>query len=238
MKKYRIAAIYACILIFSIGCKKDESQTIQIPDKIFNPDLIYGLITDIDGNIYKTITIGSQTWMAENLKVTHYRNGDPIPMIKDYNTWINLTSGAYSNYYNDTVYSVVYGRLYNWRTISDTRNIAPEGWHVSTVNEWTILIDYLGGDSIAKGKLMEIGTDHWKSPNIIGTNESGFTAIPGGARADFGTIDFEMMNVTAQWWTSLEYNSSLSWSFFLHQYLMAKGKYAKCSGFSIRCVKD
>lgn len=137
-------------------------------------------VTDYDGNVYQTVLIGDQCWMMENLKVTHYRNGDPIPHVTDGVTWGNLTSGAYCNYNNDEGNVATYGRLYNWYAVDDSRNIAPAGWHVPSDAEWQTLVDYLGGDAVAGGKMKEAGTTHWASPNTGATNESGFTALPGG----------------------------------------------------------
>ena len=124
---------------------------------LFNPDLTYGTINDIDGNVYKTITIGTQTWMAENLRTTKFRNGKDIPEVTVDSIWAILTTGAYCNYKNtrniDTI--VTYGRLYNWYAVYDSRNIAPEGWHISNEADWTTLTNYLGGPYVAGLKLKE-----------------------------------------------------------------------------------
>jgi len=154
-------------------------------------------VTDIDGNVYKTISIGTQNWMAENLKVTHYRNGDPIPEVPDSTTWETITSGAYSNFDNNPNIGAVYGKLYNWYTINDSRNIAPMGWHVSTDLDWVQLTLYLGGDSIAGDKLKEVGTNHWRIPNTGANNESGFTAISGGMRLS----TFDNIDIYGGWWS-------------------------------------
>ncbi|MBC8345375.1 MAG: fibronectin type III domain-containing protein [Candidatus Marinimicrobia bacterium] len=138
-------------------------------------------VTDIDGNDYKTVKIGGQAWMAENLKVTKYRDGSAIPKVHSNSDWSNLTTGAYAVYNDDDGNANTYGYLYNWYAITDNRIIAPTGWHVPTDDEWTTLIGFLGNDP--GGKLKETGTAHWNSPNTGATNESGFTAIPGGSRA-------------------------------------------------------
>ena len=122
-------------------------------------------VTDIDGNVYQTVTIGTQEWMAENLKVTHYRNGDPIQLVTDDSSWSNLSTGAYCDYDNDGDNVAVYGRLYNWFAVNDSRAIAPAGWHVATAADWQTLIDILGGDAVAGGKMKEAGTAHWLAPN-------------------------------------------------------------------------
>lgn len=158
--------------------------------------LIFGLIinikaqtvTDFDGNIYNTINIGSQTWMTENLKVTHFNNGESIPLIKT--NWNALQSKAYCFYNNDINNIETYGILYNWFTVNYKENVCPIGWHIPDTIEWNILINQLGGQSIAGGKLREAGLIHWTSPNTGATNESGFTALPAGVRDFSGTFQW------------------------------------------------
>ncbi len=150
---------------------------------VFNPNKTYGTVTDIDGNVYKTIIIGNQTWMAEDLRTMHYRNGDAIPNVTEDSIWGGLEAGAYCNYNNtedlDTI--ATYGRLYNWYAVNDTRGLAPKGWHVPDINDWLILIDYLGGDTIASKHLKEADDLHWVRYNEA-DNSSGFTALPAGSR--------------------------------------------------------
>lgn len=195
-------------------------------------------VTDYDGNVYQTVLIGDQCWMMENLKVTHYRNGDPIPHVTDGGTWSGLTSGAYCEYGNNPAHVATYGRLYNWYAVDDSRNIAPEGWHVPTDAEWQTLVDYLGGSSVAGGKLKETGTTHWNPPNEGATNESGFTALPGGFRYDYG--HFYSMGVSAAFWSSTEDDGGHAWSrhldFFHSQVVRLDDD--KWAGFSVRCVRD
>jgi uncharacterized protein (TIGR02145 family) len=124
----------------------------------FNATSSSGTVTDIDGNVYQTVTLGGQVWMAENLKVTRYRNGDPIPCVNDASAWSGLSTGAYCHYNNDFNNAAIYGRLYNWYAVSDSRNIAPGGWHVPTDTEWQTLVDLLGGSSVAGGKMKTTGT--------------------------------------------------------------------------------
>jgi uncharacterized protein (TIGR02145 family) len=199
-----------------------------------------GTVTDIDGNVYNTVVIGTQVWMVENLKTTRYRNGDPIQNITDSTQWnIYLTTGAYCNYHNNVSYANTYGCLYNWYAVSDSRNIAPTGWHVPTNAEWTTLTNFLGGYTVAGGKLKEAGTMHWASPNTNATNETGFTALPGGYREGFyGT--FELITNYLYSWSSTEVNASNAW-FVLMGYNfgnMTEGIYDKIFGFSVRCIKD
>jgi hypothetical protein len=122
--------------------------------------LFPGAVVDIDGNAYHTVTIGNQVWMVENLKVTHYRNGDAIPNVTDGTAWLDLTTGAYCEYDNDVNNVATYGRLYNWYSVNDSRNIAPAGCHVPSDDDWQTLVDYLGGDAVAGGKMKEIGSTH------------------------------------------------------------------------------
>ncbi len=206
-----------------------------------------GTVIDVDGNSYRTVVIGTQVWMAENLKVTHYRNGDAIPNITDAGTWAGMITGAYCEYNNDASNVDTYGRLYNWFAASDGRNIAPAGWHVPSDVEWKQLETYLGMSqteadadgyyrgTVEGGKLKESGTAHWYSPNSGATNESGFSALPGGYGGPF-----VYMGLGAGFWSSTENISSTGWDRGLWGSLTGIGRYdsAKQSGFSIRCVKD
>jgi uncharacterized protein (TIGR02145 family) len=197
-----------------------------------------GTMTDIDGNVYHTVTVGNQVWTVENLRVTHYRNGDAIPNITDNSLWYSLTSGAYCNYDNNTNYTATYGRLYNWYAVADSRNIAPAGWHVPTDAEWQTLIDYLGGTSVAGGKMKEAGTTHWYSPNAGATNESGFSALPGGYRYDYGGFDY--LGFRAGFWSSSEYETNYAWTVYqvydssITSPYLNSGQY----GLSVRLVRD
>lgn len=160
-------------------------------DFTVNPNIIIedGTIRDIDGNTYKTVKIGIQLWMKENLNVSHYRNGDPIPEVKNPTEWINLTTGAWCYYINDSAMGPRYGKLYNWYAVNDPRGLAPTDWHVPSHAEWISLTTYLGGEDVAGGKMKEAGTSHWQSPNAGATNSSGFTALPGGYRLSNGAYN-------------------------------------------------
>jgi uncharacterized protein (TIGR02145 family) len=158
-----------------------------------------GTVTDIDGNVYQTVTIGGQEWMAENLKVIHYCNGDSIPNVTDAGVWTSLTTGAFCEYNNNVNNVATYGRLYNWYSVNDSRNIAPAGWHVPSDADWKQLEMTLGmsqsqadatgiRDTTEGAKMKEAGTTHWLTPNTGATNESGFSALPGGYRYfNYGT---------------------------------------------------
>jgi len=196
-------------------------------------------VTDIDDNTYQTVKIGDQTWMAENLKVTHYRNGDPIPNVTDDTEWANITNGAYCAYDNDESNADVYGYLYNWFAVEDSRNIAPEGWHVPTNNEWETLVDYLGGYDVAGGKLKETGTTHWDSPNTGATNQVNFTGLPNGNRF-YGDGKFHGLGGSGTFWSSTGYNSGNAWSWMLIDNLSGiyNNSPAKNHGKSVRLVRS
>jgi uncharacterized protein (TIGR02145 family) len=207
-----------------------------------------GTVTDFDGNVYQTVTIGTQVWMAENLKVTHYRNGDAIPNVTDGTTWQGLTTGAYCEYSNDVNSVATYGRLYNWHAVADIRNIAPPGWHVASDAEWKQLEMYLGMNQTEAdqtgwrgtdegGKLKENGTVHWTSPNTGATNESGFAGLPGGYR-HLG--DYYDLCVHANFWSSTENGGGFAWCRNLGNAYSGVHRFdgSKEDGFSVRCVKD
>ncbi len=203
-----------------------------------------GSVTDIDGNVYKTVTIGDQVWMAENLKVTHYRNGDPIPNVSSNNQWPYLYIGALCYYNNDFSNAEGYGALYNWYAVVDARNIAPEGWHVPTNNEWETLVDFLGGKKIAGGKLKETGTKEagtgfWQEPNASATNEFGFSARPGGYRLG-SNGSFEQLECDGRYWTATEYYTNIAWfRFMTHDNAdVYRSNYYTQGGFSVRLIKD
>lgn len=196
-------------------------------------------VTDIDGNVYNTVTIGTQVWMVENLKVTRYSNGDPIANVTGSVSWKGLTTGAYCWYNNDLANKEPYGALYNWYAVNDTRKIAPAGWHVPTEAERALLDSYLGGSSISGGKLKEAGLTHWVSPNTGATNSSDFTGVPAGYRVS-GTGSFSSIGYQNYLWSAtqndastafrrqLQYNSASTPSSISH----------KRSGFSVRLIKD
>ena len=196
------------------------------------------IVTDIDGNVYQTVEIGDQVWMAENLKVTQYRDGTAIPTGHSNSEWDNLSTGAYCAYDNNESNADTYGYLYNWYAVDDSRNIAPEGWHVPTDDEWQILVDYLGGSSVAGGKMKETGTEHWNSPNTGATNESGFTAVPGGYRR-YHDGNYDSMGGRGFFWSSTEYGSTTVWyrKLLCDHSEVVRTNYDKRGGFSVRCLR-
>jgi uncharacterized protein (TIGR02145 family) len=248
MKKLFLALTVICV---SVACKKETSTTNSNTNGITNdttkttnqPTSGFGPnIKDIEGNSYKTVYIGTQQWMAENLKVSKYNDGTQIPNVTNREEWSNLTSGAWTYYDNDAVNNLKYGKLYNWFGISPTtngnKNICPTGWHVPSDAEWTVLINYLGGESVAGGKMKEEGITSWNNPNIDGNNKSLFTGLPGGIRDDDG--DFDDIGDDGNWWSSSEYNTESAW----YNYLEVDGGDAEKShnnkkdGISVRCLKN
>lgn len=215
----------------------------------FNPLVTYGNITDLDGNIYKTITIGTQVWMAENLKTTKYRNGNPIPNITNTNQWKNLRTGAYCDYVNYSQFSNTYGHLYNWYAI-ESGNLCPTGWHVPSETEWEILIDYLGGQLNAGAKLKEYGNSHWSSVSSVATNESGFTALPGGMRERSSFIGIELgysftsISYGCYLWTSTaislpsNYVPTAAYCHIQMGNTVLTYELFRDTGCSVRCIKD
>lgn len=207
----------------------------------------------MEGNVYETVNIGTQWWMAENLKVTHYRNGEPILAISDRAECLSLSTGAYSSYENDADHIPTYGLLYNWYAVDDVQGLCPDGWHVPSDEEWKQLEMYLGmGRSDADntdgrgtdegGKLKAIGTIHWQSPNAGASNESGFTALPGGGRACYGTWggNCYYMGTKASFWTSTEQDEDEAWFRNLDhdKPTIIRKANDKRVGFSVRCVQD
>ncbi len=206
-------------------------------------------VDDVDGNTYSTVMIGTQVWMGSNLKTTKYNDGSEIPNVTDNTAWGALSTGAYCWYNNDAgTYKAIYGALYNWYTVDNNasskvasnggKSICPTGWHIPTDSEWSTLSDYLGGGSAVGGKLKETGTTHWTSPNTGATNETVFTALPGGLRYYDG-LSFQNIGSSGYCWSSspttvfahyrsMEYNSSS----IIDSYLNKK------FGISVRCLKD
>jgi len=198
----------------------------------------FATVKDIDGNIYKTVRIGSQTWMAENLKTSRYNYGTPIPLVTDDIKWKNLSSHGYCWCDNDIPTNKnTYGALYNWIAVNNGK-LCPIGWHVPTDTEWGILISNLGGFKVAGGKLKETGTTHWNSPNTGATNETGFTALPGGCRYDNGA--HSIVGDNGYWWSATRNSATHA----LSRYMFYNGSNVnrltanKNSGFSVRCLKD
>ena len=250
-----------CVLSFIIvlifcSCKRTEGCTDPLAT-----NFVYGAsvddgscvypepiptVTDVDGNVYETVTIGDQNWMAENLKTSSYSNGDPIVHEIDSANWLNLDSGAYCWVDNEYTYDYVYGKLYNWFAIEDSRSLCPTGWHVPSNSEWTQLTDYLGGSSIAGDKLKfssyNTGYSPWNrfcpDDTCQGTNESGFSGMPSGCRWDDG--DFYDFGYAGHWWSSTEEAIGIAWSrsLWYSTHMVVDTFHYVNNGFSVRCVQD
>ena len=224
---YSFKAMVILLLLLNIPIKsiaQESTETVQ----------------DIDGNVYTIITIGKQAWMKENLKTTKYSNGDSIhtttPATLDIT---NEPSPEYQWAYDGNESNVeIYGRLYTWYAATDDRNICPTGWHVPTDADWLKLTTYLVSEYVAGGKLKETGISHWKSPNTGATNESGFTALPGGYRYGNGT--FYDIGGTGNWWSSTEVSTNNAWCYTMYNNLRNVNKHygKKTNDLSIRCVRD
>lgn len=214
----------------------DSAANVLFNPILFNSGLTYGTVTDAAWNVYKTIRIGTQIWMAENLKTNLFNTGEQIANVEVPAFWTNYTLDAFCWYKNDIAYKTNYGALYNWYAVK-TGKLCPTGWHVPSNDDFTTLISYLGGESSAGGKLKESETTHWVSPNSEGNNESGFSGLPGGYLT---AENFMSIRTEGYWWSSTESNSVNA--FFINlkssngSAITASG--LKTNGLSVRCVKD
>ena len=229
------------LMMVNISCIKENDNGNEI--------YIYydstGTVIDVEGNEYRTIKVDTQWWMAENLTTTKYRNGDPIPNITEDTAWSNLASGAYCKYDNSTTISPIYAKLYNFYAVCDPRGLAPEGWHVPSDGEWITLIDYLGGEDVAGGKMKIMGSIAdfgccWSHPNTGATNSSGFSAIPCGERINNGS--FANLHAFALWWTTTPENieETVHHSRYVvnDETIIFTGHPSMNWGLSVRCIKD
>jgi uncharacterized protein (TIGR02145 family) len=221
------------IFLFANGCRKDENDN--------------NVVKDIEGNLYHTVRIGNQVWMVENLRTTKYNDGTEIVHPSDSAAWNHNTTGAFCWYPGiDNTDKMVYGALYNQYSVK-TGRLAPGGWHVSTLQDWIALTEYLGGESVAGGFLKESGFTHWCNPNTGATNQSGFTALPGGytTKINFNNIGgFNGMTYTGIWWTPSESEGAPDYMYafeidYFTREVFRYGRFASSfDGFSVRCVKD
>jgi uncharacterized protein (TIGR02145 family) len=191
-----------------------------------------------DGQAYKTVQIGGQIWMAENLKATKFNDGEIIPLGTTKYYWSTCSKAAYCWYNNDEkTYKDSYGALYNWYTVSSGK-LCPKGWHVPSLNEWNALGTYLGGNLIAGGKLKESGYSHWASPNQNATNSSNFTGLPGSSRDRKGQWSGSVGTLGA-WWSSTESDSNSAYYIYLSNdsEALRNNNPEKTMGLSVRCIK-
>lgn len=235
---YRVRAETSSVTIFGNDMTFTTSDTIKNVI-LFNPDVTYGSVTDIDGNKYKTIVTGTQTWMAENLNAVSFNDGTPVSFIREATVWQSLITPAYCWYNYD---SISYGGLYNWYVINSTanggKNICPNGWHVPSDSDWEILMTYLGGKEDAGTKLKETGSLHWYSTSPSITNETGFTAIPSGYRNYAGT--FNSIKRYGYWWSATEFSATDAYCRNMNYGYNSVERTSsnKKSGLSVRCIKD
>ncbi len=227
--------------LLNVQSSRNEVLTFNLKplDNLADDFQVDGIVKDVSGNLYKTVKIGDQIWMAENLKTERYANGDLISNVKDDSEMIILNTGAWCNYDNSTKNDEIYGKLYNWNAVADSRNVCPVGWHAPTIDEWTILSDYLGGKNLAGGKMKSTDTSLWESPNINATNESGFSGLPGGLRLPGGV--FIGYGSGGLWLTQSEFDETKTWVFGVEsetgQFVADICDKSGCA-MSIRCLKN
>lgn len=226
MKYLRVLLLVTALIGFT-ACKNNSGSA--------------GKIKDVDGNTYRTVRIGEQVWMAENLKATHLKDGSPIRAVENYDEWSSLSLPAYCWYNNDISFRETYGALYNWFVV-ETGKLCPEGWHVPTDEDWIELETYYGGAILAGGSLKASGTEFWKTPNEGANKTDVFLALPGGYRSYTGT--FNLWRIAGYWWSSTEKNWYAADSRVLYRNLnynarnMVRDIAEQTNGFSVRCVKD
>jgi uncharacterized protein (TIGR02145 family) len=216
----------------SAGSKQMVWDVLQARENLVGNAIVFKVKV---GSEIKSVKIGNQVWMAENLNVDHYRNGDPIPTGLSNSQWESTTKGAYAIYNDDPANEKIYGKLYNWYAVNDARGLCPAGWHVPSDNEWTVLSENLGGEEVSGGKLKS--TTLWYS-DVDATNSSGFNALPGGMRLASGSYDY--IGPDNWFWCFTESNSNEAWSRGLGRGFsdMVRSIWRKRTGFSVRCVKD
>lgn len=209
--------------------------------EVHNPAVAYGSMTDQQGNVYRTVQIGSQMWMAENLRTTTYRNSSPINFISDNVQWKSTTAGAYCSYNNTLLSDCPYGKLYNWYAVTNSNQLCPLGWHVPTQSDWETLTSFIGSDMLNGCKLKSTGTNWWEYENYCANNSTGFSALAGGSRDSSGT--FKSIRNYGTWWSSTADTAPLSfsaWRYYLwggNGYLFPNRQLWNV-GYSIRCVRD
>jgi uncharacterized protein (TIGR02145 family) len=233
---YRNFLLPAALLgiLLSSGCNtsEEDDDDDEVPPQIsVAPD---APLTDYDGNVYATVKIGDQVWMAENLRVTHYRNGAFILPVQANDQWLNsLTQGAYCYYDNQQSNAADYGALYNGLAIQSSNNLAPAGWRIPTASDLEQLRVYLYGFELNEGCLKETGTDHWEAPNTGATNSALFNALPGGYRFNDGS--FRLKGYEGHWWLS---SGTTGFLLLYDDALMGTFVSNSQQGYSVRCIKE
>lgn len=222
MKNLKLTLSLFLICLVFATCKKDKGMP---------------TVTDVDGNVYHTVKIGTQTWMVENLKTTKFNDGSPITPITDNTAWVNTLGPAYCYYNNDATKKTPYGALYNWQAVN-TGKLAPKGWHVPSKVEFETLFNTIGGDVSTAHKLKELGNSHWPIFNVSATDDYGFALMPSGFRSPIG--NFVSINQTSYVWSSTSISAGSSTALHVDHNgddLELPG-YSQINGFSVRCVKD
>jgi len=226
---------YLLLINFLLVLSCDKEKNVFM---ILKPGPVYGSISDKDGNTYKTLLIGTQTWMVKNLKTTKYNDGTLIPFVSDVSSWSNLTSPGYCWPNDFPAYKASYGILYNWYAVSSNK-LCPVGWHIPTDQEWNLLITYFGGEMIAGGMLKESSLNYWKAPNTGASNMSHFWGLPGG-RIESSDSSFQKITEMGCWWTNTSHNKdmSIAWVIYYNNESARKVFYPKKFGLSVRCIWD
>jgi uncharacterized protein (TIGR02145 family) len=255
MKKVKTLLTLFIVVVLLFSCRNKSGKTYKVKELSSKqtvsdtsgnkkssgliPELqVQEKVKDIEGNEYNTIKIGDQTWMVRNLKTTRYNDGSAIPLIADGTAWAALSTPGYCWYENEaSSFKPSFGALYNGYAVS-TGKLCPTDWHVPGDADWTILTTRLGGENVAGGRLKEPGTSFWVSPNTGATNESGFTALPGGLRYHDGS--FHDFGFGGYWWSSTEYSAVRAWFRYMdYEYNnVFRFDNLKKNGFSVRCVRD
>jgi uncharacterized protein (TIGR02145 family) len=248
-----LSVLIALGLLSVPGCRKDDEPAPSSQTTVIFVDTVAvppDAVADIDGNIYSTVVIGSQRWMSENLRTSFYANGDPIPYVPGETQWASLITGAWSNYDTDAAYDTHYGKLYNWYTVVDPRNVCPTGWHIPTDADWMELeqtlgvpvsdldhIGFRGAAANAGGQLKAVML--WDAPNTGANDSTGFSAFPGGVRATDGTV-FNFIGSAGWWWSASEQDADHAWlrQLWSNNAAINRNTGLKGNGCSVRCVED
>jgi uncharacterized protein (TIGR02145 family) len=230
-----IKPIMAVVIILFVTISCEQQPVMTEPDYTGEE----GIVTDIEGNVYKTIGIGSQIWMAENLRSTRYNNGSPIPKVISDSVWKQMKTPAWCWYNNDSAgFGNLYGALYNFYA-ADSSSICPAGWHVPSGSEWARLETFAGGHDLAGGILKDFYSNSWNDPNICYVESYSFNALPGGKR-EYYAAGFRDSGDTGYWWTSTEKDTrySILRSMSHENTILFSSTGMKREGYSIRCIKD
>jgi uncharacterized protein (TIGR02145 family) len=221
-----IALLYAISKL--VSCDNSDGPSISEGEQI----------TDIQGNLYRTVHIGKQQWMVDNLKTQKFSDNRELHHITNLNLWFSTDQPSYCSYQNEPDSVGIYGYLYNWHAVNSGK-LCPEGWEVPTRGDWMDLVKFLSGPEKAGGKLKDEGTDHWASPNLNATNESKFGLLPGGYNFK-NPNSFGNMNANGFWWTATEFGDNNAYAYVLfynNGTIVETSDYIKEQGLSVCCIK-